>query len=197
VAKARTAKQRAALRKAQLASARKRKGKGKRSNWSDGTKGGLAGIGRAGNASYGKVQGPRTKYRRGVNAKNARRVAAAGAVALVGAAFAYDYRNNKKRMKNAAPVRSAPVRIARIRIRTVPKTTATRSSASSSTFDSRYNAAVAFRQSQVKEAKRKRTNARYARVSQKVAARGMYNSGLNSNVGGRTFVAGRGGTYRR
>lgn len=94
-----TPKRRAALRKAQLASARKRKGKrkGKRKNWSDGVKGGLAGVRRAGNANYGKVKGPRTKYRKGINARNVSAAAAVVGLGAIGAAFAYDYHNHRKR----------------------------------------------------------------------------------------------------
>ena len=92
-----TPKRRAALRKAQLASARKRKGK--RKNWSDGVKGGLAGVRRAGNANYGKVKGPRTKYRKGINARNVSAAAAVVGLGAIGAAFAYDYHNHRKRVK--------------------------------------------------------------------------------------------------
>lgn len=45
--------------------------------------------------------------------------------------------------------------------------------------------------------KRKGRHETRLRQLRKVSERSLYNAGLSSNVGGRTFVSGRGGTYRR
>lgn len=169
MAKARTARQRAALRKAQLASARKRKGKPNK-------------ILKAAHARSRRVGGA-----------IGRAVLIGGGIAAgyYGAKAFANYQSRKNNYKSKTQVRYV-VKIPKqskpkVKVRTSPTTN----------FDSRYNAAVAYRKSQAKEAQRKRRNARYARISAKVADRGMYNAGLPLNVGGRTFVAGRGGTYRR
>lgn len=159
---ARTAKQRAALRKAQLASARKRKGKGN-----------------------SKLKAAHSKARRRMGT-----AARIGVGAVAAGAGIYAYGKYKKRNNYKAPKKSSRATSTR-RSSSIPRST------KPSDFDKRYARAVAYRQSQVKDAKSKRKNAKYARQSKKVSDRGLYNAGLSSNVGGRTFVAGRGGTYRR
>ena len=203
MAKALSAKQRAALRKAQLASARKRKGK--RKNWSDGTKGGLAGIRRAGNAQYGKVKGPRTRYRKGINKRNASLAAAGVGLAVIGAAVAKDYHNHKKRVKNTAhPTKSShPARhlqstnSALRQGKAVASANRRASVHRDVTNASAHHRANAARRANREQARQHKAAARQTRINQKLSDRGMYNSGLNSNVGGRTFVATRHGVSHR
>jgi hypothetical protein len=178
--KARTVKQKAALRKAQLASARKRKGKGKR--------------------LVTRSLLPRTRSKSAAQTRRRRvgyaalSVAGFGVAAGALAASAHNYRkaanwkppktdwaatNNRIRLDNAFSQAMRSMR---------------RSDASVASSMRRVDKATA---GDKKDRRRRRTNARYARVSQKTSALGMYRSGLSSNVGGRAFVSGRGGTYRR
>jgi hypothetical protein len=175
----RTAKQKAALRKAQLASARKRKGKGKGSR-------------------VRRMLLPKTRSKSAAQTRRRRIGYAAlsvGGFAVAGMGIASSYRNYRKAVNWKPPQTNWAATNNRIRLdnafnqamRTMRRTDT--SVASAMRRAGIPNAAKARRRS--------RRNDRYARVSQKVSGIGMYNSGLSANVGGRAFVAGRGGTYRR
>lgn len=171
---ARTAKQKAALRKAQLVSARKRKGKKNPS------------------ASRQAAKG-----RRRVKIAMAAQLAIVATGAALYGAQRYRSRRSSSVSPNAARTRVKKQTQPRINIGNVRFSSTGGAKTSSSDFDRRYRAAVAYRQSQVAATKRKKRNATYARQSKKMVERALYKSGLPSNVGSRTFVAGRGGVYRR
>ena len=162
MARLRTVKQKAALRKAQLASARKRRKS-------------------TGKSSSGKW---RRRAKRG-----AKYAAVAGVAYLVATQRGRLSRVGGRHARVAATRKSDHV------------TATTRVSSADHKPTPNPSRGSARRTEIIRSAREARTRARRAetrsRQLQKVTERSLYNAGLPSNVGGRTFVAGFAGTYRR
>ena len=175
---ARTAKQRAALRKAQLASARKRKGKGKLKPGRAGTRVRLKAGAKAGLIVGGLVAGyyGSMAYANYHSRKNFK--APKTDWASINRKISADHHASKQ---------AKALRDVRNRTKVHHMTTSKQAA----------DQANAARRRHRNNKLSQKQASRQARLNRKLTDRGLYNAGLSSNLGGRTFVAGRGGTYRR